>query len=313
MCCLFVFVFCISLLCLVIFFFFLMIRRPPRSTLFPYTTLFRSRGPAVHERDGGLRVRAAALPGTRPAVPLLPVRPAGAGARAARPAVPHSERVGVGGHLRRLDLDRAGIGVGDLSPAPVLPHDPARAGRRGAARRRRGMDDLPARRLATLQAGARDAGGGLLRGPVEELSLAARHRPLHGNAGRGSRPGESPRVVLRQLAVPDGRRGHGDRAAVAAVPRRAAVLRSGDSDDGSDLAPPGYRAGGRLNAISQRMSRPLGFSFHSTLTCPEGRFLIVQGRSALHAEERKPRGTATVTAYGRASRFVERARSVRLP
>src|SRR5258708_36092839 len=30
-----------------LFFFFLMIRRPPRSTLFPYTTLFRS------GRDGG--------------------------------------------------------------------------------------------------------------------------------------------------------------------------------------------------------------------------------------------------------------------
>src|SRR2546425_11404210 len=29
------------------FFFFLMIRRPPRSTLFPYTTLFRSRGDAT--------------------------------------------------------------------------------------------------------------------------------------------------------------------------------------------------------------------------------------------------------------------------
>src|SRR5256885_6372945 len=28
-----------------LFFFFLMIRRPPRSTLFPYTTLFRSKGP----------------------------------------------------------------------------------------------------------------------------------------------------------------------------------------------------------------------------------------------------------------------------
>src|SRR2546430_10224630 len=27
---------------LILFFFFLMIRRPPRSTLFPYTTLFRS-------------------------------------------------------------------------------------------------------------------------------------------------------------------------------------------------------------------------------------------------------------------------------
>src|SRR5260221_7739550 len=31
-----------SCLCLGRFFFFLMIRRPPRSTLFPYTTLFRS-------------------------------------------------------------------------------------------------------------------------------------------------------------------------------------------------------------------------------------------------------------------------------
>src|SRR6476620_12508534 len=30
----------------VLFFFFLMIRRPPRSTLFPYTTLFRSGRPA---------------------------------------------------------------------------------------------------------------------------------------------------------------------------------------------------------------------------------------------------------------------------
>src|SRR5208283_5567084 len=36
-------------------FFFLMIRRPPRSTLFPYTTLFRSwrprRGPRSHEKN----------------------------------------------------------------------------------------------------------------------------------------------------------------------------------------------------------------------------------------------------------------------
>src|SRR5215468_11976995 len=30
-----------------LFFFFLMIRRPPRSTLFPYTTLFRSPSPRV--------------------------------------------------------------------------------------------------------------------------------------------------------------------------------------------------------------------------------------------------------------------------
>src|SRR2546430_1709757 len=44
---------------LYIFFFFLMIRRPPRSTLFPYTTLFRSVQRAVRwlerrqNRDGG--------------------------------------------------------------------------------------------------------------------------------------------------------------------------------------------------------------------------------------------------------------------
>src|SRR3712207_6907355 len=33
--------------CVVASFFFLMIRRPPRSTLFPYTTLFRSARPKV--------------------------------------------------------------------------------------------------------------------------------------------------------------------------------------------------------------------------------------------------------------------------
>src|SRR5688572_31107361 len=38
-----------------IFFFFLMIRRPPRSTLFPYTTLFRSQGPRGRHRAEGHR------------------------------------------------------------------------------------------------------------------------------------------------------------------------------------------------------------------------------------------------------------------
>src|SRR5256885_8023379 len=42
----------------ILFFFFLMIRRPPRSTLFPYTTLFRSTVPRLpgtspgHQEDG---------------------------------------------------------------------------------------------------------------------------------------------------------------------------------------------------------------------------------------------------------------------
>src|SRR5690349_25176928 len=39
------------LYCVHLYFYFLMIRRPPRSTLFPYTTLFRS----VHERKFLLR------------------------------------------------------------------------------------------------------------------------------------------------------------------------------------------------------------------------------------------------------------------
>src|SRR5258708_11001290 len=57
-------------------FFFLMIRRPPRSTLFPYTTLFRSEGApaqrAAHQVPAGRR---------RPGV----VEGAGAARRAAKP------------------------------------------------------------------------------------------------------------------------------------------------------------------------------------------------------------------------------------
>src|SRR5260221_4775572 len=37
-----------------LFFFFLMIRRPPRSTLFPYTTLFRSHIVDFEHLDAGL-------------------------------------------------------------------------------------------------------------------------------------------------------------------------------------------------------------------------------------------------------------------
>src|SRR5256885_17006987 len=48
------------------FFFFLMIRRPPRSTLFPYTTLFRSRpSRACRRRPRHPPHREAALPSAR--------------------------------------------------------------------------------------------------------------------------------------------------------------------------------------------------------------------------------------------------------
>src|SRR3712207_8918762 len=50
-----------------------MIRRPPRSTLFPYTTLFRSREPAVAHRsrgDHGLGLARDREPDDRPGVSL---------------------------------------------------------------------------------------------------------------------------------------------------------------------------------------------------------------------------------------------------
>src|SRR6266513_4109272 len=61
------------------FFFFLMIRRPPRSTLFPYTTLFRSHERRDHRGDRRLFGR---LPAVR--APLLPA-PVRSGVGARRP------------------------------------------------------------------------------------------------------------------------------------------------------------------------------------------------------------------------------------
>src|SRR5215216_8200935 len=78
------------------FFFFLMIRRPPRSTLFPYTTLFRS----GEGRLAGGRLAAA----DHPASPHVPGRQVGQ-----RPA----PRVLV---LDPLPLPRSGRGAGVEAP-----------------------------------------------------------------------------------------------------------------------------------------------------------------------------------------------------
>src|SRR5690349_24222588 len=59
-----------------------MIRRPPRSTLFPYTTLFRSCRRAAPQT----RLRAAALAGE------LPLRPCRRAARARRPTAAQGTR-----------------------------------------------------------------------------------------------------------------------------------------------------------------------------------------------------------------------------
>src|SRR6266478_10241875 len=75
------------------FFFFLMIRRPPRSTLFPYTTLFRSR----HLPEFAA-ASASAVPGGQSVADAVPLPPASDGlARlrvtpSAAPVLSHSTR-----------------------------------------------------------------------------------------------------------------------------------------------------------------------------------------------------------------------------
>src|SRR2546422_10898535 len=63
-------------------FFFLMIRRPPRSTLFPYTTLFRSRAPRLF----ALRAHFSVLDSAQRAAAVVRAGPTPAGARGDRRA-----------------------------------------------------------------------------------------------------------------------------------------------------------------------------------------------------------------------------------
>src|SRR3712207_7450469 len=71
-----------------------MIRRPPRSTLFPYTTLFRSDGPEIPEAfRPGLRLRRLPLDeegGRGRGVPLHPGQRAGAAQRRAAGRAGHA-------------------------------------------------------------------------------------------------------------------------------------------------------------------------------------------------------------------------------
>src|SRR5256886_15025231 len=104
-----------------------MIRRPPRSTLFPYTTLFRSHARAVRVLHPGdfARRQAAVLGGDGGRGGRLH-REAGGPGRAARPAQ------GGGAHPGPAQGDRAARGTApDLL---VLQADPERQGGVGAAR-----------------------------------------------------------------------------------------------------------------------------------------------------------------------------------
>src|SRR6266545_1201154 len=168
------------------FFFFLMIRRPPRSTLFPYTTLFRSSRPAP----------AAAWPRTPPAVPSP--RPAAgrrplAGARSPAQvpgSAPARQAAGLRGCVPpapatvfRLRAGRAGSGRSSAQGWPPAPARPAARARQrlGRGRRRRSEPpDGPRRRFPS----ARQAE------PVRRSP--ASHPPRSAAAARRSRQG-SPR------------------------------------------------------------------------------------------------------------------------
>src|SRR5256885_10305258 len=73
-------------------FFFLMIRRPPRSTLFPYTTLFRSRAAAARAGSPSLQSRQVRRDGFRLLVRQAEVRHLRARLEPLRVAHPRRDR-----------------------------------------------------------------------------------------------------------------------------------------------------------------------------------------------------------------------------
>src|SRR5256885_7512842 len=101
-----------------------MIRRPPRSTLFPYTTLFRSRaeqgGTGISERENEARsARSGGEPARGPADAALDAGPHGAGPVRA-PALRR-------GRPGRAAAAGGGEGGGDRPPAPPWPRGPPAA------------------------------------------------------------------------------------------------------------------------------------------------------------------------------------------
>src|SRR3989454_11294779 len=112
-----------------VLFFFLMIRRPPRSTLFPYTTLFRSR--AVRSAPPHWRVPAARA--------YRPVRGGDGGAvvpRAGRGAAAGRGRRGSGGVAAVAPLRRGVPAAHDTRDAadPLARHPAGVPSGRGAGR-----------------------------------------------------------------------------------------------------------------------------------------------------------------------------------
>src|SRR5438309_11162650 len=109
-----------------------MIRRPPRSTLFPYTTLFRSRGRRPHPRryppgTGGVARPHPALAAVGAPLRLRGARDRGAAAGLARPRTtraPAPVDRGAVAHRRGDVVAAAHVGVAGGAPPPRAGHAP---------------------------------------------------------------------------------------------------------------------------------------------------------------------------------------------
>src|SRR2546427_5726258 len=140
----------------ILLFFFLMIRRPPRSTLFPYTTLFRSRSGRSRGGRGGLLAWVAPAPGGRGPVPLRGVHEPLPGP----PGLPQDDRRVLRGEVPPVHPGPGRPGSGE----PRLARGPA------ARRACRGAD-------GDLRAGARVRPQGDGRGSLDLRSRLYRRGP----------------------------------------------------------------------------------------------------------------------------------------
>src|SRR6266480_5143996 len=125
------------------FFFFLMIRRPPRSTLFPYTTLFRSRGRRARSRSATRSATGTCRSAGRSS-PASAVPPTPEAALAALPVVVDDVECRVGavrvpsypGGVRPTSEVRLGDGRGECVAWTAEAHEAFRARMAGVPRGR---------------------------------------------------------------------------------------------------------------------------------------------------------------------------------
>src|SRR3989441_6484649 len=198
-----------------------MIRRPPRSTLFPYTTLFRSRREDRSARRAAAARERAGADGPEPAAPDRVARAAGGAGPPARPAAGHEPR-------RR---GRAGRPLGESGgPGAGADGRPRVSGVRGEPI----WNGAPG--LSRVPADVSDPRTGARR------PLLHRRVVCRGERGLGGRGVSTGREDLSGFAA--GTVG----ALQAGLPRRAAGRQGG----GADVLRPGHR---QLRPLSRGQPR----------------------------------------------------------